>query len=69
MLCQQWESEQALQAYIRSDNFRLLLGLMEAASEVPELRFDTLSHSRGLDLVSELRAEANSGRDITNYGS
>ena len=58
LLYQEWKSEEALRGYIRSDEFRLLLGLMETASEKPELRFHSLSGSRGLDLVREVRSEA-----------
>ena len=55
LMHQQWESEQALERHLRSEQFRRLLGVIEAASQAPEIRFDTVSRSQGLELIEAVR--------------
>ena len=57
ILLQKWESKEALEKHIRSDNFRKILATMEESSEPPELSFDTVSFRAGLDLVEKLRKD------------
>ena len=52
---QEWESQEALDDYIRSDVYRRILALMELASEQPEVKFITASHTAGMELIEKLR--------------
>jgi PAS domain S-box-containing protein len=52
---------------IRSDHFTSILALMESSREAPDLRFDFIAATRGLDYVAEVRdtnetAEAGTSR-------
>ena len=52
---QEWESQEALNDHIRSDDYRKVLAVMELASEKPEIRFITASHTAGMELIERLR--------------
>jgi quinol monooxygenase YgiN len=56
LLEQRWASEEDLQKHLRSQRFHTILLVVEMASEVPEIRFDTVSHSHGIDVVEQVRA-------------
>jgi quinol monooxygenase YgiN len=56
LLEQRWASEEDLQRHLRSQRFHTILLVVEMASEVPEIRFDTVSHSHGIDVVEQVRA-------------
>ena len=55
ILVQQWDSREALQEHIRSDDFRIILSLMDLAEKSPELAIHDVSNTAGLDLVEQLR--------------
>ena len=56
LLDQHWASDSALQAYLRTEDYRQLLNLLEAACDgPPEIRFETVSQSRGLELIERAR--------------
>ncbi|MBV8553409.1 MAG: antibiotic biosynthesis monooxygenase [Acidobacteriaceae bacterium] len=52
---EEWATEADMRRRVRSEPFTSLLGLMEAAREPPEVRFDFLETTRGLDYVAEVR--------------
>jgi len=52
---EEWATETDLKRRVRSEHFTSLLGVMEAASGPPEVRFDFLEATRGLDYVTEIR--------------
>ena len=52
---QEWESQEALDDHIRSDDYRKVLAVMELASEQPEVKFITASHTDGMELIERLR--------------
>ena len=54
-LIQEWESQEALDDHIRSDHYRKVLAVMELASEPPEIRFITATHTAGMELIERLR--------------
>ena len=54
-LVQEWESQEALDEHIRSDDYRRVLAVMELASERPEIKFITASHTAGMELIEQLR--------------
>jgi quinol monooxygenase YgiN len=56
-----WESQADLDRHIRSHRYRHLLALMETASSPPEIRFDTISHTAGIEVVRAARHDAITG--------
>ncbi len=61
VLMEEWESQKDLESHIRTDNERRLIALMDLTSEQPELRFNTVSHTAGIDLIENVLRP--SGRD------
>lgn len=54
VLVEEWESQEDLESHIRTDSQRQLLTLMDLLSEQPELRFNTVSHTAGMDLIENV---------------
>jgi hypothetical protein len=52
---EEWATEADLRRRVRSERFTSLLAVIEASQEPPEIRFDFLESTRGLDYVSEVR--------------
>ena len=55
VLVEQWESEAALEKHIRSDTYRAILGAVELSGSPPEVRFDRVSGSEGMELIRRAR--------------
>jgi len=53
-LLEEWATQQDLERHISKDNQRRLLALMDLLSEQPELRFNTVSHTAGMDLIENV---------------
>ena len=53
VLLEEWATQNDLESHIRTDNQRRLLTLMDLLSEQPEFRFNTVSHTAGMDLIEE----------------
>ena len=58
LLLSQWRSEDQLNKYIRTPDFRRILAMMETASKAPDLTVQHISWTKGLDYVREV-LEAN----------
>jgi quinol monooxygenase YgiN len=54
VLVEEWATQADLERHIVRDNQRQLLELMDLLSEQPELRFNTVSHTEGMDLVEKV---------------
>jgi quinol monooxygenase YgiN len=54
ILLEKWESQKDLERHIRSDEFRKIIGAMEAASKPPEIHFITVSSMEGMELVEKI---------------
>jgi quinol monooxygenase YgiN len=54
ILVGEWETQEDLERHIRTDNHLQLLTLMDLLSEQPELRFNTVSHTAGMELVGDV---------------
>jgi quinol monooxygenase YgiN len=52
---EEWATEADIRRHVRSERFTSLLGIMEAAREPPQVQFDFVTLSRGLDYVAEVR--------------
>jgi quinol monooxygenase YgiN len=64
LLVERWESETALEAHLRSEIYRLILGAIELSGERPDVRFERVSDSRGMELIERLRTT----RGISDVG-
>jgi quinol monooxygenase YgiN len=50
-----WATEAAMEDRVRSDEFTLLLAVVEASEAPPRVEFDFVTKTRGLDYVAEIR--------------
>ncbi len=53
-----WDDEEGLRRHLRSEEYRNLLLVMEMAKEVPEVRFDVISRTSGLEAIERARTDA-----------
>ena len=56
MLEEVWRTEEDLDRHLRSDTYRNLLLVLEMALEQPEIRFDTISSSTGIETIEKARS-------------
>ena len=52
VLLEEWDSREALEAHIRSIEFRVVLAAMDASTREPSFRVDTLDSSEGFECVA-----------------
>ncbi len=52
---QLWSNEADLERHLRSDEYRQVLLVMEMAIKQPEIRFDTISSSAGIEIIEKAR--------------
>jgi quinol monooxygenase YgiN len=57
MLEELWMSDEDVQHHLRSDKYRKVLLVVEVAAEPPEIRFDTIAHSTGVETIEEARIQ------------
>ena len=57
MIEELWMSDADLQRHLRSDKYRQILLVVEMASEPPEIRFDTIAHSSGVETIETARKQ------------
>jgi quinol monooxygenase YgiN len=53
-----WRSEEELERHLRSQEYRDLLLVLEMATKRPEIRFDTISRSTGVETIEKARSHA-----------
>ena len=53
---EQWNSEERLALHVRSSEYRNILLVMEMSAKKPEVRFDTISDSSGIEIVEKMRS-------------
>jgi len=56
LLIERWETDAALEAHLRSEIYRSILGAIELSGERPEIRFEHVSGSQGMELIERLRS-------------
>ena len=61
ILLEEWATQEDLERHIAKDNQRRILALMDLLSEQPELRFDTVFHTAGMDLIEDVLKTAGPG--------
>jgi len=52
-----WLSEEDVQCHLRSDNYRKVLLVVELAVEPPEIRFDNITRSGGMEKIEQARIQ------------
>jgi quinol monooxygenase YgiN len=55
MFEERWRSQEDLERHLRSDGYYKVLLVMEMALELPDIRFDTISGSTGIETVEKAR--------------
>jgi quinol monooxygenase YgiN len=55
VLVERWESQAALEAHLRSESYRRILGAIELSGGPPEVCFDYVSTTEGMDLIERSR--------------
>lgn len=53
-----WSADEHLKLHIRSDGFRDLLRILEMSLKQPEIRFDAISKSTGIETIENIRCRA-----------
>jgi quinol monooxygenase YgiN len=66
VLVEEWKTQKDLESHLRTDNQQRLLALMDLLSEQPELRFNTVSHTAGMDLIENVLKTDGPGREGKN---
>ncbi|MFT5730486.1 MAG: quinol monooxygenase YgiN [Desulforhopalus sp.] len=56
MLQGNWKIEEDLERHIRSEEYRNLLLVLEMSLKQPEVRFDTISSSTGIENIEKIRS-------------
>ena len=62
VLVEEWKTQKDLESHLNTDNQRRLLALMDFLSEQPEMRFNTVSHTAGMDLMENVLLRAPGSR-------
>jgi quinol monooxygenase YgiN len=55
ILEQEWITREALVTHLRSGPFKVLLGVMKLLTIEPEIRFNTVIATEGMEIISEAR--------------
>jgi quinol monooxygenase YgiN len=55
VLIERWESEASFESHLRSEAYRRILMAMEISGGRPDVRFERVSDSEGLELIERLR--------------
>ena len=55
VLVETWDDEAAFEEHLRSETYRRILGAIELSARPPEIRFDTVSTTEGMELIERLR--------------
>jgi quinol monooxygenase YgiN len=53
-----WRSEEEFERYLRSDKYHKVLLVLEMALKQPDIRFDTISSSTGIETIGKARSHA-----------
>jgi quinol monooxygenase YgiN len=56
VLVERWESKASLEAHICSETYLRILGAIELAGGPPEVSFDFVSATEGMELIERLRS-------------
>ena len=57
VLVERWDSEAALESHLRSKDYRHVLSAVELSNSPPEIRFDHVFVTEGIELIERVRAD------------
>lgn len=55
MIEELWRSQEELERRLRSSDYRNVLLVVEMAADPPEIRFDNISHTTGIETIEKVR--------------
>jgi quinol monooxygenase YgiN len=55
MLEEIWSSQSDLERHLRTDQVHTVLLVVEMATEYPEIRFDAIAHTMGMEAIQKIR--------------
>ena len=55
-LVEEWESREKLNRHFNSEQCRIILSLMEASDELPDIKINTVSKTEGLKAIETARS-------------
>jgi quinol monooxygenase YgiN len=55
-LVEEWESRKNLDRHFNSDQYRIILSLMEASDQFPDIKISTVSKTEGLEAIDAVRS-------------
>ena len=58
MIDEVWSTQQELDCHLRSAEYRNVLLVVEMADEKPEIKFNAISHSAGVETIEKARSQA-----------
>jgi quinol monooxygenase YgiN len=56
LLVENWETQQAMNEHIRSQDFRVILAVLDLSDSKPEIRFNSVISSQGLEYLRDVLA-------------
>jgi len=56
LLVENWETQQAMNEHIRSQDFRVILAALDLSDSKPEIRFNSVVSSQGLEYLRDVLA-------------
>ena len=62
VLVEEWKTQEDLERHIRADSQRQLLALLDILKEQPEWRFNTVSHTAGMEIIEDVLNRARRSR-------
>ncbi len=57
MIEERWISEEHMRQHLQSDAYRRILLVIEMAEEPPEIRFDRIMHTGGVEIIEKARRQ------------
>ena len=58
MVEERWDSDEHMRKHLQSDAYRRILLVIEMAEEPPEIRFDKIMHSGGVETIEKARGRS-----------
>ncbi len=55
LLIEEWQTQEHLVERLRGENARVVLATMDCSVDPPEVRFDTVSQTKGLEFIAACR--------------
>ena len=56
MIEEMWQSREDLERHLRSEEYRNLLLVVELALEFPDIKFNSISNSTGIETIEKIRS-------------